>query len=400
MQKYTYRAWDKNFKTVNGTVEEDNIESAKQALATQGLNVIEIGEFKDVLNDSFFRVKIKDEDLGNFCGQLAIIINSGVNLISGLEIILKQTKNKRMKKIIENVATGVRRGRTLAQAMEDDGNFPLLLIDMVRAGESSGQVDSMLLNLESLYEREATIKNKIKSASVYPIILVVMSIGMLIFFNSFIMKELKDLFTDNENLPLITKILLAAMDAFDKNMYYIIGGIIGAFILFKFLKTKKNIKFVLDKFALSVPVIGGVRKDILASRFTRNMGLFIKSGVPILTVFENLKMVVDNEYISLRINEIKDDVVNGNTIAYALERSKIFDPLVVQMIQVGEETGTLEDLLAKVADIYDKKAETGITRLMTMIEPAFTLFIGVFIGVVILAMALPVFQMTQGQAGR
>lgn len=394
MQKYVYKAWDSKYKLINGSIEEENINSAKQLLIEKGLYIIEINEFKDLLNNKLFQIKIKDEELANFCGQLAVIISSGVNLISGLDIIAKQIKNKRMKKILENIVMGVKRGRTLSQAMKDDGKLPNLLIDMVKAGESSGQVDTMLYNLETFYEREASIKSKIKSASVYPTILLFMSVGMIIFFNNFIFVELKDLFTDNENLPLITKLLLISMDALNNNTVPIIIGVISIIIMFKYLMTKHQINYIFNEILLNIPLIGKLKKEILVSRFTRSMGLFIRSGVSLLIIFDNLKLIVNNDFVSAKIDEAKQDVVNGNTIAYALDKSKLFEPIVVQMIEVGEETGTLEEILFKIAAIYDKKSEASISKLMALIEPIFTLLIGIFIAVLILAMALPVFQMT------
>ena len=394
MQKYVYKAWDSKYKLINGSIEEENINSAKQLLIEKGLYIIEINEFKDLLNNKLFQIKIKDEELANFCGQLAVIISSGVNLISGLDIIAKQIKNKRMKKILENIVMGVKRGRTLSQAMKDDGKLPNLLIDMVKAGESSGQVDTMLYNLETFYEREASIKSKIKSASVYPTILLFMSVGMIIFFNNFIFVELKDLFTDNENLPLITKLLLISMDALNNNTVPIIIGVISIIIMFKYLMTKHQINYIFNEILLNIPLIGKLKKEILVSRFTRSMGLFIRSGVSLLIIFDNLKLIVNNDFVSAKIDEAKQDVVNGNTIAYALDKSKLFEPIVVQMIEVGEETGTLEEILFKIAAIYDKKSEASISKLMELIEPIFTLLIGIFIAVLILAMALPVFQMT------
>ncbi|MBC8062738.1 MAG: type II secretion system F family protein [Clostridiaceae bacterium] len=396
MQKFTYKAWNKDLEIVKGIIEEDEITSAKEKLRGQGLNVISIIENKSLSDSSIFKKKLKDAELSGFCGQLAIIINAGVNILKGLEVMEAQTKDKNMRKILSNIHTSVKRGNMLGKAMEVTGAFPNLLYDMVTSGELSGNMDSMLFSMETYYEKEANIKNKIKAASVYPVMLLGAAVGMIFFFNFFIFPEVKDLFKDSKALPFITKALIGSLDYLNLHPVQILISI-GAFILFmKYLFTLKIIIYWKDGISLKIPVFSTVKKDVITARFSRSMALFLKSAVPILNILDSLKLIVDNFYIAGKLEAVKEAMVNGSTVADAFEAQEFFEPLVIQMMRVGEETGKLDESLYKLAEIYDKRAETGITKLMAMIEPAFTLIVGIFVAVIILAMAMPIMNMTNG----
>ncbi|MFA9396691.1 MAG: type II secretion system F family protein [Clostridiaceae bacterium] len=394
MKKFQYKAWDENFEMVKEVIEEQDINSAKEIIKSKGYSLIDISEKKGMEDIAIFKRKLKDSELSEFCGQMAIILDAGVNILKGLEVLEEQMENKKMKEIIGTVHEGVRRGRTLGKSMEDSGYFPNLLCDMVNSGELSGDMDTILFNMEGFYEREAAIKSKIVTASIYPIMLLAVAFGMVVFFNFFIFKELEDLFTDSDNLPFITKALIGFMNFFNSNIVYIVIAIFLIVIFIKYLKTLDKVKYFSDKTALKIPVISKVRLYLITSRFTRSMSIFIKSSVPILNSLDSIKMIVDNHYIAKKIENIKIEIINGSSIAEGFESQKFFDPLVIQMIRVGEESGKLEETLMKLAEIYDKKTENSIGKLMAMIEPAFTIVIGVFVAIIILAIAMPVMNMS------
>ncbi|HEY8892278.1 MAG TPA: type II secretion system F family protein [Clostridium sp.] len=394
MKKFTYKAFDKEFEVIKGTVEEDELSNAKEKLRGEGLNVISISESKSISDLSIFKKKLKDAELSGFCGQLAIILDAGVNILKGLEVMEAQMKDKNMRKIIGNIHTSVKRGNMLGKAMEATGAFPELLHDMVTSGELSGNMDSMLFNMETYYEREANIKNKVKAASVYPIMLLGSAVGMIVFFNFFIFPEIKDLFADAASLPFITKVLIGSLGYLNSHPIQILISIVAFVLFFRYLFSLKTMRYWQDGITLKMPAIGPVKRDIIIARFSRSMALFLKSAVPILSIIDSLKLIVDNFYIAEKLEKVRDDMVNGSTIADAFEAQGVFEPMVIQMMKVGEETGKLDDSLYKLAEIYDKKAEIGITKLMAMIEPAFTLVVGVFVAVIILAMAMPIMNMT------
>jgi len=395
MQKYIYKACDNKFNIVKSEIEEEDIGTAKEKLKAKGLKIIDIKRKISLEDIKLGKENLKDGELAAFCGQIAIILNSGVSIIKGLEVLELQVKNKTLKNVVSRVLLGVRRGRTLAGAMADTKAFPTLLTDMVASGELSGNIDSILFNMEEFYNREASIKSRIKSASIYPIVMLVVCIGMMLFFNFFIFSELKDLFADGANLPVITKVVLGTMGYLNTNFIQCIFVFSGVVILIAYIKKLESVKYWLDIAALKYPLIGEVKNNIITSRFTRSMGIFLKSAVPILSVLDSMQLIVGNSYIAQKVSVAKTGIINGTSIADSFEQQGIFEPMVIQMMRVGEETGKLEEMLYKLADIYDKKVETGITRLMSLIEPMFTLIIGIVVGTVIIAMAMPVMQMSQ-----
>lgn len=396
MKKYVYKAYDENFNIIKGIIEEDDRDIAEERLRDKGLKLIYIKEKADIFQLKLFKMTLSDENLSDFCGQVAIIVNSGVSIVRGLEILYEQTKKKNMKKVIQGVLTRVREGRTLTAAMEAVGVFPKLLTDMVKTGELSGEIDTILFNMESYYKKEASIKTKIKSASIYPVLILVVAIAMMAFFNFYIFGEVEELFKDNTNLPAITKLLLICMDYINNNMLIITIVIFAIIILVIYAKTLPKVRYSYDKVLLKLPIIRDAKMNIMTARFTRTMGIFLKSAVPMLEILDNLKYILGNEFAATKIENVKREIINGNKIADSLENEKMFEPLVIQMIRVGEETGKLEEMLFSLADRYDIRVETSISRLTSLVEPVLTLLIGLIVGTVIVAVTLPIMQMSQG----
>lgn len=394
MRKFVYKAWNKNFDIVKGTIEDERFESVVQKLKARELKIISINEKNGFGLTRAGRKMLKEEDIAGFCGQIGTIISSGVSIIKGLEVLEMQTKNKKFKEIIRSVLEGVRSGEPLGKSMESTGTFPKLLTDMITSGEISGNIDTVLFNMENFYQREANIKNKIKNSSIYPAVILLVAVIMLAFFNFYFLPAMKDLFSDTANLPWITRILISSTAFISNNPVIILAIIAFAAVVINYLLNIDRVKLAVDHFLIKVPVIGPVKLDIITSRFTRSMAIFMKSAVPIFSILDNIQLTVDNKYISSKIEIMKSEIINGNKIGDAIESQNIFEPIVTQMIRVGEETGKLEETLFKLADIYDKKVETGIGRLMSLVEPAFTLVVGLIVGTVILAVAMPVMQMT------
>jgi type IV pilus assembly protein PilC len=395
MKKFIYKAWDNEFNLIKKQIEDNDEDEVFRELKSRGLKVIYIKEKFSLSRFKFLDKKLNDEALANFCRQTAMILDSGMNLLNGFEIMEKQTKNKDMKKIISNIMDDIRKGSGLNVSMGKCNKFPKLLVDMVKTGEVSGNLDTVLYNMESFYKKEASIKNKIKSAAVYPMLILIVALGMLVFFNFIVFPEIKSLF-ENTQLPIVTVIVLGIMNFLNNNYLYII---ICAFILIIFLKyinTIPKVEYFMDKLKLNIPVLGDVKLDIITARFTRSMGIFLRSAVPVIAIMDNMQLVVENEFISKKIDIIKKQLANGTTFADSIESEKIFKPLVTQMMRIGQETGKLDDIMFKLADIYDEKVETGVARIMSLVEPVLTLVIGIIVGIVILSVALPIVQMAQG----
>lgn len=394
MNKYRFKAWNNKFEVIKGSLEEDDIDTAREKLKSQGLTIVYIKKAFTVNELTSGITKLKDSELAAFCGQMGIILNSGLNILNGLDVLQSQMKEKKMKNIIAIMHSGVRKGRALASAMEDTRAFPKLLCDMIASGELSGNVDETFFNMEGFYEREGRIKSKIKTASIYPSMLLLVAVGMIFFFNIFVFKELSSLFSDASKLPVTTKALLAFMKFLNGNFIYILLTIGGIILLFIYAAQYDKAANMLDKVKLKFPVVGEFRVHMITARFSRSMSLFLKAGVPMLSIMDSMKLLVGNKYIAVKIEDMKNELINGRSISSALDKQQIFEPMVVQMIKVGEETGRLEDTLTNIANIYDKKIENEVSKMMAMIEPAFTLIIGVCVAVLILAVAMPVMNMT------
>lgn len=392
MQKFRFKAWDENFKIINETIEDDDIEAAKEKIKARGLKLISINKSMSLSDISIGKRGLKDADIASICGQLAIVINAGVSILAGLEVLKQQ--NKKQSKVFDSVLIGVRRGNSLGISMESAGVFPRLLTDMVKSGELSGNVDEVLFNMESFYQREADIKGKVVSASIYPMILLFATVAMILFFNFFIFSSLKDLFSNAENLPAATIFLIGSMEFMNNHYLIVLLFLVGLVLLSIYLKKQPKVRYWLDKIVFALPVYGQVKLSILTSRFSRSLGIFMKSAVPLLSALDNLELIIGNSYMAKSINIAKGEIIIGGKIADSFDERKIFDPLVIQMIRIGEETGKIEEMLLKLSEIYDKKVETGISRMVALVEPAFTLIVGLLVGFVIVAVALPILQMS------
>ncbi|MEY7999866.1 type II secretion system F family protein [Clostridium sp. Mt-5] len=395
MKKFIYKVWNDKLNIISGQIEEENMDTVFQNLKNKDLKIIYVREKFTLSKFRFFQKKLKDERLADFCGQIAMILSSGVSLLTGFEIIGQHTKNKSMRNMIFKLEESIKKGNNLSSAMKSCEEFPALLTDMVATGEISGNVDTVLYNMEDFYKKEANIKNKIKSASIYPLLVLIVALGMLLFFNFMVFPELKDLFA-NANLPFITIFVLGIMNFFNDNFVSIIAFVVVFIIILKYINTIPGVSYFIGKTILKVPILGDFKLDVMTSRFTRSMGLFLKSAIPIITIMNNIKLVLNNEFAAQKIENVKRQLVNGAKFADSIQNQNIFHPLVTEMMKVGEETGKLDAIMFKLADIYDEKVETEIRRLSALVEPALILVIGLIVGVIILGMALPVMQMSQG----
>lgn len=380
-------------KKVKGYIEETTIEDAKALLKTKGIRVIDIKEETKLFKN---QKKLKTNDIANICGQLALIINSGISLIKGIEVIIQETKDSEQRKILNSVLASVKKGISLGKAMEFTGAFPKLMTDMILSGELTGDVDTVLFNLETFYQRESSIKSKLKTASVYPVVILFTTIVMLLFFDFFIYSKLKDLFTLNENLPLITKILIGFLDFLNASFARTFLIFISIVLFILYIKSIPKIRYYFDFLGLKIPLIKELKKQIITSRFVGSMYVFIKAGLPMIKIVESFDLILGNQYYIAKLKGVKEEIITGGKISEAISKLNLFDPIVIQMINVGEETGQLEESLNNLNKVYDKRIETTLSKLMSLVEPAFTLIIGLFVALIVIAVALPILDLSKG----
>lgn len=393
MAKFKYHAFNEDGIIIKNSIVEEDIELAKDRLASLKLQIIRI-ERVFSMKELTYRKILNEEKLSAFCGEVGIILDSGVTIMRGLEMLIAQTDDKSYKLVLLDIHSGVKKGLNLSTAMEKTGVFPNLLTDMVASGELSSHLTEILFSMEDFYAREASIKAKIKSASIYPIILLVVSVLMVIFFNFFVFNEMKTLFDGMDNLPALTNALISGLDYLNAHPIIVMGSVFVAIVVIKLIMGLELVKYILDKISLQYPVFGQVKMNIITSRVASSMAIFIKSAVPLVKVLGVVELLVDNKYVSEKVAIAKEEIKRGRSIADAFDDADVFDPMLVQMIRVGEETGKLEEMLFRLATIYEKKTEIGIKRLVALIEPVFTLVVGIIVAIIIVAMALPIFDMS------
>lgn len=395
--QYKYKVLNENLVVNQGVIEAADIEEARRMMMNNQWQIISLEQTLGV--DGWlsrkFQGKVKLESVSAFCSQLAMIIRSGANLVRGLEILQNQSEDKRLREVLGTIFRGVSRGGSLSAAMrETRGALPELLVNLVAVGEESGSLDSVLTSMAEYYDRENFIRKKVTSASIYPAILSGVLVLLVVFFINFILPEITDLITQNgQQLPLTTQVIINSAQFLTQNgIFLLIGAMIFLYLFVKLFSIPKY-RFYLDALLLRLPLFGKNSKNVIIARLSRTLALFLRSSIPIVTILNSLEKIVGNEVPRLAITRAKERIIQGESIAAAFGKEPFFDPLVIQMMSIGEETGRLEELMGEVANHYDKRVEIGITRMVALVEPLFTVIIGIFAGGMIISIALPIFNM-------
>jgi len=344
---------------------------------------------------------VKVKDLAVFTRQFATMINAGLPLVQCLDILAQQVENTTFKQIIGNVMNDVESGSTLAEALRRHPKvFDRLFSNMVQAGEAGGVLDDILLRLATYIEKAEALRRKVKSAMTYPLVVMFVAVGATMFMLIFIIPTFAKIFTEfGGDLPLPTKIVLG-LSSFLRNFWYILLGM-GGLAVFgyrQYSSTEKGRRNI-DKLKLSIPVLGDVLRKGAIARFTRTLGTLISSGVPILDGLEITATTSGNKIIEEAIMATRGSIREGETIAAPLKGSKVFPPMVVQMIGIGEETGALDEMLNKIAAFYDDEVNTAVDTLTSVIEPIMIVVMGVMVGGMVVAMYMPMFKLVSVVAG-
>lgn len=339
--------------------------------------------------------KIKSKDLAVFCKQLYAMLKAGVTIVNSLDILKQQTENKRLSKIISQLYEDLQKGNTFSESLSHHKDaFPTIFISMVEAGELSGNIDVIMNRLAVHFEKEYKIENKVKSAMTYPAILAIVCIAVVIFLLTTIMPTFVDMYSSSGvELPQITKTMIALSEIL-KNYWYLLAlAVMSIIFAVSALSKNKDIKLKEDYFKLKIPVVKNLVLKVATSRFTRTLSTLMGSGVPLLQALETVSGVTGNTYIGSKILEAKEDVRKGYALSQPLKQQGVFPPMVHSMIKIGEDSGSIEEILDKTADFYDEEVDTAVTRLTTMLEPIMIVFMAIIIGFIVLAMVTPMFDM-------
>ncbi|RKD34593.1 type II secretion system F family protein [Thermohalobacter berrensis] len=358
------------------------------------IKIEELQEDRNIkLTNLFNRVKTKD--LAIFCRQFHTMLDAGVTIINCLDILKQQTENKKLKVELGKIYDEVQKGSTLSEALrKHDEFFDELLINMVEAGEASGTLDVIMNRMAVHYEKENKISNKVKNAMVYPLILSIVSIFVVIFLLIVVMPSFISMFQGaGVALPLPTRILLAISNGIKENWYLMVISI--AFLLYilnRYKGTENGSKFF-DRVKLKIPIIKKTTIKIVTSRFTRTLSTLLGSGVSLLQSLDIVSRVVGNKVVAEDILQAKEDIRKGINLAEPIRKSGIFPPMVVSMVKIGEESGSLEEMLEKTADFYDDEVEAAMEKMTTALEPIMIIVMAIVIGSIVIAMILPMFEM-------
>lgn len=398
MAVFKYTAKDKDGRTVASSMEAANSVAVVEVLRQKDLLIISIEEMKDKAKSaSGGGGRVKMDDLVIFSRQLATMVDAGIPLVGALDALQEQMENKGLKNIVRKVRDNVEGGLSLSEALSKQSNiFSPFFINMVRAGESSGNLDEILDRVAIYMEKTIALIRKVKSSLIYPAVVVTMAILITTFLIVKVVPTFESIFaTIGVTLPLPTLILINISHIVRRYLLLvIIATAVGIFALSQVRKTE-NGKLAFDRFLLKIPVIGPLLRKVAIARFARTLSTLQKSGVSILTALEIVGKTSGNKVIENAVIKTKMSIKEGESIAQPLTASKVFPPMVTRMISVGEQTGKLEEMLGKVADFYESEVDAAVSGLTSLIEPLIIAFLGVVVGGIVVSMFLPIVKLIQ-----
>src|SRR6266540_1363285 len=387
---YTARAFNGDLRTA--TMDAPSRDDAITQLRRQRMSVVKIDEES---KKKIGRGSIKMRDIVIFTRQFSTMINAGLPLVQALTILADQTDNKALSEVTRKVVFDVESGHTVADALSKHPKaFTGLYVNMVSAGEAGGILDTILMRLATFLEKNDKLVRKVKGAMIYPSVIMSVAAIAVVTLLLFVIPVFESMFASaGQALPLPTRIVIGASKALKAYWYIILAIGIAGFYAFKKYYASPNGKLAVDRMMLRFPVLGDVLRKSAVSRFTRTLGTLISSGVSILEGLEITAKTAGNRVIQDAIMESRSSIAGGETIAGPLQKSKVFPPMVISMISVGEQTGGLDEMLTKIADFYDDEVDAAVSNLLSLLEPIMIVVLGVIVGGMVVAMYLPIFDM-------
>lgn len=397
MPTFKYKVMNHQGGKIEGTFKANNKNEVLAMIEDNNYYPIEIKEVLEREEQSLFEsfAKVKTKDLYIFCRQFHTMINAGANISNALDVLRNQSTNKKLKKSLNDAHDNVQKGTSLSEALRNHSDvFPDLLINMINTGEVSGNLDVIMSRMASHYEKENKINNQLKSAMVYPMVLAVLSVVVVIFLLTFIMPTFIGMFEGSGvELPGPTKFVMG-LSKFIQTKWYILLIVVGGIVYGMKIYARTPVgRLSIDEFKLKLPIIKDITEKVIVSRFTRTLSTVLASGLPLVQALEVVQKVVGNKVAENSLEAIKEKVLKGVSLGEALGEATIFPMMLQSMIKIGEESGSLDDILDKTANFYDEELEAGMKRMTTMIEPLMIIIMGVVIGFIVIAMMLPMFDM-------
>jgi len=402
MPEFLYKAKGPDGKIVEGTMEASEQKVVADNLRDKRMIILEIAEKKsnsimEALNNiNPFKGKVKGKDLVVFSRQLSTLVSAGVPIVQGLTILTEQIENPYFRDVVNAVREDIESGSPIAEAMQKHpGAFSDLFINMIKAGELGGILDVILERMADYLESADELKGKVKGAMVYPVVVSSVAASVTLFLLIVIIPTFSQIFMDfGQELPLPTQVMISVSQLLRKYILFLILGVVGVIIgIRQYYKTEQGNRQI-DELLLKLPVFGILLKKVAIAKFTRTFSTLVKSGVPILEALETVAHTSGNKVIEATVMDARESIREGERIADPLMKSGVFPPMVMQMISIGEETGNLDIMLSKIADFYDAEVDQAVEGLTAMIEPLVIVGMGIIIGAIVIAMFMPIFQMS------
>ena len=404
MPVFEYRGLLENGSAKTALLEADSVKTLRQTLRKQGVYLTEVlGEKKEAKPGASTEIDVKKltrgristEDVAVLTRQLSTLLGAGVSLVEALNALVDQTEKDRLKRVLSDLKSRVNEGSSLAKALEPHENiFGSLYINMVRAGEHSGALDTVLARLADFTEGQAKLQQKVISTMLYPAVMLVIGGGILIMLMTVVVPKVTKIFdTMKATLPLPTRILIFTSDFFQDYWFILIPGVIFSVLGFLRWTRSKSGRPIWDRQLLRMPLVGNMVRMLAVSRFARTLSTLLRSGVPLLGAMEIVKNVVTNSVLADVVEKARESIREGESIAAPIKRSGEFPPLVHHMIAIGERSGQLEDMLLSVADSYETQVSVRIGALTALLEPLIIVLMGVIIAFVAFSILMPILQL-------
>ncbi|HCU56152.1 MAG TPA: hypothetical protein DIC18_02320 [Clostridiales bacterium] len=396
MQKYNYQALSPDGKTIRGTMIANSDEELRQLVAKAGNTVI---KFTKVASASKGGKAMPLKLVGNFCSQLGAILKAGLPLASALDMLYAKTEKGPLKTSIGKIYEMVQKGNSLSDALSEQGRaYPPLMLNMVKAGEMSGDLDNTLNKLADHFMKEQKTKNAVKAALRYPKMLAIITIGVVILMVAVVLPKMTSTM-DKNKLPGLTKALLGLSDFLIDNFLFLIIGVVFLIIVIPMIKNIEKVRYTLDKLKVTMPKVGKLMRMIYTARFARSLATLYEGGIQVVDAMQMCTAIVGNAYVSDKMEDAIYRVKKGESISKAMSSIKVFDPMLTSMIFVGEESGVLGDVLIRVADYFEEESDNATKALTGLLEPLMLIFMAGIIVLIILSILLPMFSSYENIGG-
>jgi type IV pilus assembly protein PilC len=399
---FLYKAVNRAGRKVKNDLDAPSLDMAQNALQRRGYTRIKVKpKPKDLLEGTFLEKKVYSRDMVVFSRQFATMINSGVPILQALQVMCEQTANNRLRRTLYEVRNDVEGGSSLSEALSKHKDvFDALYANMVHAGETGGVLDLVLDRLAEYIEKAANLKSKVKGAMIYPAVVTVVAVAVIAIILIFVIPTFESMFADfGGALPLPTQIVIDLSRWVKGNILLILGTAVAAVAAFRVFYAWEKGKILVDRWILFVPLFGSLLRKVVVARFSRTLSTMVSSGVPILYALDIVAKTSGNKTVERGVHRAMRSISEGQTLAEPLDATGVFPPMVIHMISIGETTGALDSMLAKIADFYDDEVDVAVTSLTSLIEPIMIVFLGIVVGGLVVSMYLPIFKIAGTVAG-